>query len=138
MVTRAKVGIHKPKTYPIEYQLYMVTRPDTPIEPASIHEAINSKSWRTTMEEKLSALKWNNTWSLVPYSNSMNVVGNKWVFEVKYNIDGSFQRCKSSLVAKGFHQTLGIDFSETFSPVIKAATVRVILTMVVSKNWVLR
>ena len=74
---------------------------------------------------------------MVPYSPSLNFVGNKGVFRVK-NVDGSFQRCKARLVEKGFHQTLGIDYDETFSLVIKASIVRVILTIVVSENWVVR
>ena len=68
----------------------------------------------------------------------MNVVGNKWVFRVKHNIDGNFQRCKARLVAKGFHQTPGVDFGETFSLVIKVAIVRVILIIAVSKGWIVR
>ncbi|KAL4028032.1 hypothetical protein IC575_011224 [Cucumis melo] len=64
----------------------------------------------------------------------MNVVGNKWVFRLKRNA-GSIQRHKARLVAKGFHQNPGIDFFETFSPIIKASTVRVVLNLAVSKGW---
>lgn len=90
------------------------------------------------MEEELKALKLNNTWSLVPCTSSMNIVGSKWVFRVKKNIDCSFQRCKARLVAKGFHQNAGIDYGETFNPVVKASTIRVIFTIVVTENWVVR
>ncbi|KAL5563597.1 hypothetical protein UlMin_033344 [Ulmus minor] len=138
MVTRVKDGIHKPKRYPAEYQLYLTTKANNLTEPTSVLEAIKHDLWKTAMEEELSALKKNKTWSLVPYLNSMNVVGNKWVFRVKHNIDGNFQRGKARLVAKGFHQTPGVDFGETFSPVIKAATVRVILTIAISKGWIVR
>lgn len=86
------------------------------------------------MEEEIEALKRNNTWSLVAYQSSMNVVGNKWVFKVKKNMDDSFQRCKARLVAKGFHQNTGSDYGETFSPVLKASTIRVILTIAVTEN----
>ncbi|KAL5572759.1 hypothetical protein UlMin_022356 [Ulmus minor] len=134
MVTSAKDGIQKPKKYPPEYQLYLTRSDEVPSEPGSIDKTINSKHWKTAMVEEINALKRNNTWSLVPYSSVMNVVGNKWVFRVNYNMDGSFQRCKARLVAKGFHQTPGIDFSETFSPVVKASTIRVILTIDVSEN----
>ena len=60
---------------------------------------------------------------------------NKWVFIGKHNPDGSIQHYKARLVAKGFQQTAGIDFTETFSPVIKPCTIRVILTLVASYNW---
>ena len=66
------------------------------------------------------------------------MVDNKWVFRVKYNADGIFQRSKVRLVAKGFHQTPGIDYSETFSYVIKASTVKVILITTISKVWTVR
>uniref|UniRef100_A0A803Q2Q9 Reverse transcriptase Ty1/copia-type domain-containing protein n=1 Tax=Cannabis sativa TaxID=3483 RepID=A0A803Q2Q9_CANSA len=71
----------------------------------------------------------------VPYGNGMHVIGNKWVHRVKLNADGSLDRCKSRLVAKGYLQTPGINFEETFSPVIKPATVRVILSITVSNDW---
>ena len=84
------------------------------------------------------ALKRNGTWTLVPYSPSLNIVGNKWVFKVKHDMYGKFQRCKARLVAKGFLQTPGVDFNETFSPVIKASTIRMVLTIAVSRNWEVR
>lgn len=90
------------------------------------------------MEEELEALKRNNTWCLVPYTSSMNVVGCKWMFRVKRNVDGSFQRCKARLMAKGFHRNAGIDYGETFSPIVKASTIRIILTIAVTKNWVIK
>ena len=87
------------------------------------------------MTEEYNALIRNQTWSLVPFSPRYNIVGNKWVFKTKLNSDGSLQRYKARLVAKGFHQRPGIDFSETFSPVVKPSTVRVILCIAVSKGW---
>ena len=87
------------------------------------------------MADKYSALIRNNTWTLVPFTEGMNVVDNKWVFRLKYNVDGSVQRYKARLVAKGFQRTAGIDFNETFNPVIKPCTIRVILTLAASYNW---
>lgn len=65
----------------------------------------------------------------------MNIIGSKWIFRIKHNYDGSIQQYKARLVAQGFHQTLGIDFHETFSPVIKPPTIRLILTLAASHNW---
>jgi len=75
---------------------------------------------------------------LVPAETATNIVGNKWVFRVKYNPDGSVSKFKVRLVAKGFHQTYGIDFFETFSPVVKPCTVRIILSLAVMHHWSIR
>lgn len=77
----------------------------------------------------------NGTWTLVPPSPHYNVIGNKWVFRLKRNPDGSISRYKARLVAKGFHQRLGIDYKETFSPVIKPQTIKIVLCIALSKSW---
>uniref|UniRef100_A0A2N9IBB1 Integrase catalytic domain-containing protein n=1 Tax=Fagus sylvatica TaxID=28930 RepID=A0A2N9IBB1_FAGSY len=73
-----------------------------------------------------------------PLPSSKNVVGCKWVYKLKTHSDGTIARYKARLVAKGFHQQHGIDFNETFSPVIKPPTVRLVLSLAVSLNWPLR
>ena len=65
----------------------------------------------------------------------MNLAGCKWVYRVKYNADGSILKYKAQLVAKGFHQTPGVDYEETFIPVIKAPTICVIFSLVVTYDW---
>lgn len=79
-----------------------------------------------------------NTWSLVPLPKDIEPIGCKWVFRVKYNPDGSVSKHKARLVAKGFHQQEGFDFFETFGPVVKPTTVRVVLSLALSNNWSLR
>ncbi|CAH9134787.1 unnamed protein product [Cuscuta epithymum] len=90
------------------------------------------------MAEEFNALIFNNTWDLVPFDNTKNVVGSKWIYKTKYNSDGSIERHKARLVAQGFNQQAGVDFSETFSPVIKPSTVGIILTLAISFGWVIR
>jgi histone deacetylase 1/2 len=94
--------------------------------------------WKQAMTDEISALQKNKTWTLVPFNDQYNIVGCKWVFKVQENSDGSFQRYKARLVAKGFHHRPGIEFSETFSPVVKPSTVRIVLSIVVSRNWRVR
>lgn len=68
----------------------------------------------------------------------MNLVGCKWIFRVKWQADRSIERYKGRLVAKGFHQQHNIDYGETFSPVIKSKTIRIVLVLSVSSNWFIR
>lgn len=133
MVTRAKAGIFKPKVYIGEAKFNLNDH-----EPVSIKEALEHSGWKQAMVDEIAALNRTNTWTLVPHQSEYNIVGCRWVFRIKYNADGTFQRYKARLVAKGFHQRPGVDFDETYSPVIKAPTVRVVLTLAVTKNWEIR
>lgn len=87
------------------------------------------------MDSKYTTLMNNGTWSLVEWKPHMHVVDNKWVYRIEFNSDGSFQRFKARLIAKGFQQQLGIDFAETFSPVVKLSTIRVILSLAATYDW---
>ncbi|XP_043704477.1 uncharacterized mitochondrial protein AtMg00810-like [Telopea speciosissima] len=84
-------------------------------EPTSYTSASKEPKWREAMSEEFHALLRNGTWKLVPYHSSMNLVGNKWVYRIKRNSDGSISRYKARLVAKGFHQREGIDYFDIFS-----------------------
>ncbi|RVW92226.1 Retrovirus-related Pol polyprotein from transposon RE1 [Vitis vinifera] len=90
------------------------------------------------MSVEFDVLLRNGTWDLVPSHSTQNLVGCKWIFRTKYLPTGSIDRYKARLVAKGFHQCPGIDYSETFSPVIKPTTVRLVLSLAVSQGWSLR
>ena len=87
------------------------------------------------MDEEYQALVRNHTWDLVPYHPRYNIISNKWVHKLKFNGDGTIQRYKVCLVAKGFHRTPGIDFTETISPVIKLVTFCIVLTLAVCFGW---
>ncbi|KAL8155424.1 hypothetical protein AgCh_000710 [Apium graveolens] len=106
-------------------------------EPTCVSQATKDPLWRSAMSEEFTALLQNGTWELVPY-NSQNLIGCKWIFRIKRNPDGSVERYKARIVAKGFHQRVGLDYSETFAPVSKPATVRIILCLALSNNWSLR
>ncbi|GKD64818.1 retrotransposon protein, putative, ty1-copia subclass, partial [Tanacetum coccineum] len=96
------------------------------------------KSWRAAMESEFDALNKNHTWALVPRPKGVNIVGFKWVFKLKQNPDGSTDKYKARLVARGFTQQYGIDYQDTFSPVVKPATIRLVLLLAVSRGWHLR
>jgi histone deacetylase 1/2 len=90
------------------------------------------------MDCEYTTLLKNNTWHLVPPAHKKNVIDCKWVYKIKRKPDGSIDRYKARLVAKGFKQRYEIDYEETFSPVVKAATIRLILSLAVSQGWSLR
>ncbi|KAL5551289.1 hypothetical protein UlMin_001465 [Ulmus minor] len=93
---------------------------------------------KNAMEEEYNALVENKTWSLVNLPTDRKAVGNRWVFKVKRNFDGTISKYKAKLFAKGFLQRAGFDFNETFSPVVKPTTIRVVITLALSFDWCLR
>lgn len=90
------------------------------------------------MRDELLALERNNTWSLVSLSPNRKAIGCIWIFNVKENPNGSVHNYKTRLVAKGYHQIAGFDFNETFSPVIKPTTIRIILSITISNGSTIR
>ena len=90
------------------------------------------------MKEEYESLQTTKTWILAKPSFAVKVIGNKWVFWIKYNPDGSISRYKAWFVAKGFCQTQGTDYNETFIPVVKASTVRIALSLAVMNRWIIR
>lgn len=81
------------------------------------------------MQVEYDVLIKNQTWSLVPLPPHKHVIGCKWVFRIKENLDDTVNRFKARLVAKGFHQRHGFDFNETFSPVVKSIAIRLFLLL---------
>jgi len=106
-------------------------------EPIYFEDAIGHALWDKAMDEEMAALDANRTWELVPLREGKKAIGCKWVYKVKHNSDGSISRYKARLIAKGYAQTHGIDYEETFAPVAKMATVRVVITVAASKGWLL-
>ncbi|KAM2961779.1 hypothetical protein FF1_031321 [Malus domestica] len=107
-------------------------------EPSTFRTASTSPHWQSAMQEEFNALKTQGTWELVPSPPNRTIIGSKWVYKVKKNPDGSISRYKARLVAQGFSQEPGIDYSETFSPVVRHTTVRLILSLAAINKWELR
>ena len=91
--------------------------------------------WKSAMEAEMSALSQNATWSLVTRSQEKTIVGCRWVYTVKYLLDGSIERLKAHLVAKGYTQTYGVDYVETFSPVAKISSVWILISLAANLGW---
>ncbi|GKC01723.1 ribonuclease H-like domain-containing protein [Tanacetum coccineum] len=121
MVTRAKAGIFKP----LERMNCHVTT-TSPLPRSHVH-ALRDPHWKEAMLDEYNALISNGTWALVPRPANVNVVRSMWLFKHKFKADGSLSRYKARLVANGRSQQQGIDCDETFSPVVKPATIRTVL-----------
>jgi hypothetical protein len=104
-------------------------------DPETFAEASGHADWDTTMNEEYCSLMENDTWDLVPLPNGRKLVRCKWVYRTKYVSDGSVERHKAQLVAKGFSQVEGIDYNETFAPVAKMNSIRLVLALAGSHKW---
>ena len=134
MVTRASNGIFKPnpKYFP---NCHATTTTDISPIPKNPISAIHDPNWKSAMLDEFNALIDNKTWELVPRPSNVNVIRSMWIFRHKHNSDGSFERYKARLVGDGNTQQQGVDCDETFSPVVKPATIRAVLSIGVSKSW---
>jgi len=83
-------------------------------------------------------LESNQTWDIVLLSKNKIAIGCKWIFKIKYNVDGTVERYKARLVAKGYIETEGIDYFEIFSLVEKMTIVRLLLSLASIYNWELK
>ena len=136
VTTRLQKGIKNPKIRTdgtIRYGMLCVAG-----EPTRLEDALGDPRWKNAMDEEYSALMKNKTWRLVPEQRGKNVIDCKWVYRIKKKADGSIDRYKARLVAKGFKQRYGLDYEDTFSPVVKAATIRLVLAIAVYRGWSLR
>lgn len=106
-------------------------------EPTSYNEASKDPQWVEAMHNEIDALNRNKTWKIVTLPKGKRAIGSKWVYKVKLKSDGSLERYKARLVAKGYNQKIGIDFDETFSPVVKMTTIRCILSIAASNKWII-
>jgi hypothetical protein len=136
MVTRAKAGF---QVLPDRLVLTASMSPSTPSPiPTFVRAALANPNWRAAMEGEYGALMSNGAWELVSRPRGSNVITDMWVFTHKLRADGSFDRYKARWVLRGFTQRPGVDYNETFSSVVKPATVRTVLDTAVSRNWLVQ
>ena len=111
-----------------DWVAYITT--DLPTEPSTLKEALGSQEaaeWQEAMKMEMDSLHSNDVWDLVKLPEGRKVIGSKWVFKRKLSPDGTVQRHKARLVAQGFSQKFGLDYEETFSPVVRFESVRMVI-----------
>jgi hypothetical protein len=101
------------------------------IEPYRIEDALRDPDWVVAMQEELNNFMRNEVWHLVPCSNQ-NVVGTKWVFYNKQDEHGVVTRNKARHMAKGYSQVEGLDFDETYAPITRLESIRILLAMLLT------
>ncbi|KAJ4764474.1 Gag/pol [Rhynchospora pubera] len=136
MIARSKDHTKKTKKFP-DFVAYLATTPDHS-DPTTFLQANKVAHWQEAMAKEIQALHHNNTWTLVSPPVNQHVVGCKWIFKTKRHADGTVERYKARLVAKGFTQEEGVDYFDTFSPVVRPTTIRLVLSIAFSKQWVIR
>nr|GEZ74520.1 ribonuclease H-like domain-containing protein [Tanacetum cinerariifolium] len=129
MVTRAQVGTVKTNLY-----FHGHTSPIFPI-PKSPSIALSYPNWQDAMYDKYNALIKNSTWVLVLKPPNVNVVRSMWLFRHKYHAHGSLSRYKARLVANGRGQQFSVDCDDSFSHIVKPATIYTVLSLALSQNW---
>ena len=104
------------------------------IEPTCYEEAILDSNWVDAMYSEIEALNENHAWDITDLPPNRTPIGYKWIFKIKYKANGEVDRYKARLVAKCYNQREGIDYDETFSPVVKMSTVRCLIALAVKKQ----
>jgi len=108
------------------------------LDPSTIDEArsrVDWGRWQTAIESELSSLADARTWKVVERPDSVNVVGCKWVFKIKWNAVGEIDKYKARLVAKGYSQVQGVDYDDTYAPVARLSSLCTILAIAARNDW---
>ncbi|XP_020700434.1 uncharacterized protein LOC110112523 [Dendrobium catenatum] len=129
MIIRSKAGIFKPKQI-----LSLTCSADNNSTPLTYKQASKHPHWQIAMQEEINALHKQQTWSLVPVPPNKPILGCKWTYKTKMHPTGKLDRYKARLVALGYNQTYGENYTETFSPVAKMTTIRIVLILVVNRR----
>ena len=120
-----------------QHKAFLLNIQDTSI-PSTFHEALKSFHWKEAMNEEMRGLLQNATWEIVDLPKGKIPVSCRWVFTLKCKADGSIDRHKARLVARGYTQTYGIDYQETFAPVAKLNTIRILISLAINFDWPLQ
>ncbi|XP_016709218.1 uncharacterized mitochondrial protein AtMg00820-like [Gossypium hirsutum] len=103
-------------------------------EPSCFEEAQAYEGWKQAMVNEIKMIQKNQTWKLVEKPTNRKTIGVKWVYRAKQNADGNLNKLKARLVVKGFSQRYGLDYMETFAPVARLDTIRLLVALAAQRQ----
>jgi hypothetical protein len=130
--TRISKRSRQPPTW---LQEYFVNFIEDTSEPSSFQTATVVPSWRSAMSQEITAIRKNNTWTLITLLPGKTPNSTKWVYKTKLQPNGSIQRKKARLVCRGYKQREGMSYQDTFAPVVRWASIRLLLALAASQKW---
>ena len=125
------LGVRTRSSYRNLSQIALISK----IEPKTIEEALPDPDWIIAMQEELTQFERNQVWDLVPKPIDKSIIDTKWVFRNKLDDHGDIVRNKARLVAKGFSQVEGLDYDETYAPVARLESIRMLLAYAANKGF---
>ena len=109
----------------VSYSCYL-----SQVEPTKVEEALQDESWVEAMHDELFQFQRNDVWTLVPRSEGEHIIGTKWIFHNKTDEEGNVIRNKARHVAQEYSQMEGVDYDETFAPIARMESIRILLALV--------
>ena len=135
----------EPQSYMVDVFVTEDGSIEIPKSYGAVLKSADKEKWLEAIHREWDCLTKNGTWELVEKPKGAPIVGSKWVFSLKFNVDGTIKRYKARLVCQGFSQTFGVDYFETFAPVVQMNTIRMLLAMAATEfitvdkeGWVLK
>ncbi|GJX74288.1 zinc finger, CCHC-type containing protein [Tanacetum coccineum] len=141
-----------PKNFGPEFQLYLIQGTRDAVsdqhfycfnvedEPKTFDEAMKSQDvsfWKEATNDEMDSIMGNNTWVLADLPSGSKPLGCKWIFKIKLKVDGTIKRFKARLVIQGFKQKSGIDYFDTYAPVVRISTIRLLIVMTSIHNLII-
>src|SRR6266702_3400400 len=130
--------LRRPRDDPIDFIQAGAASTAEPTSYRQSQQRSDADMWHTACEEEMEAHRLNGTWEIVKLPPGRRAIGSRWFMKVKHNADGSLDRYKSRLVAKGYSQRPGFDFKETFAPTVRYSTIRIVLALAALEDLELR
>ena len=104
-------------------------------EPSTYEEAVGQQVWRDAMVEEYQSIMKNDVWEVVPSPEWKSMATSKWIYKIKHATNGSVEKYKARFMARGFSYIEGVDYDETFSPVAKYTSIRVVISLPLVLVW---